>query len=78
MIARIFVSWNSLPLRVKGIVLAAIPILAIMVSASFSYLGNRQRERAETDVTRHFELVTDLEELLTLVVKPKPECAAIF
>lgn len=57
-----------MPLRVKGIVLAAIPILAIIVSASFSYLGNRQRERAETDVTRHFELVTDLEELLTLVV----------
>lgn len=57
-----------MPLRVKGIVLAAVPILAIVVSASFSYLGNRQRERAETDVTRHFELVTDLEELLTLVV----------
>lgn len=60
--------WERMPLRRKGIVLALIPLLALLVSASFAFLGNRQRERAETDVARHFELVTNLEELLTLVV----------
>ncbi len=61
-------AWEHSPLRWKGIVLAAIPLLALLVSASFAFLGNSQRERAETDVARHFEPVTSLEELLTLVV----------
>jgi CHASE3 domain sensor protein len=66
--SRLSQAWQHLPLRKKGVVLAVIPVLALLISASFAFLGNRQRERTETDVTRHFELVSDLEELLTLVV----------
>jgi len=60
--------WERLPLRPKGVVLAALPLLAILVSTAFATLGNRERERDETDVSRHFEFVSDLEELSLLIV----------
>jgi len=50
------------------VVLVALPLLAILVSTAFATLGNRERERDETDVPCHFEFVSDLEELSLLIV----------
>lgn len=55
--------WHRLPLRAQGWVLGAIPFVAVLVSAGFAMWGNRVRQRAETDVTRHFAMVSTLSDL---------------
>jgi CHASE3 domain sensor protein len=60
--------WNRLPLNVQGTVITVVPFAAILLSTGFAFWGNRQRQAAEMDVTRKFEMVSDLNELLTLTV----------
>ncbi len=60
--------WNRIPLRVQGIVLTAVPFIAVLISSGFALWGNNQRQNAEIDVIRKFEMVSDLNELLTLTV----------
>lgn len=55
--------WHRLPLRAQGWVLNAIPFVAVLISAGFAFWGNRQRERTETAVTRHFAMVSTLSDL---------------
>lgn len=57
--------WQHLPLRGLGLVSAALPMVAVVFSAAMAFVGNQQRERMETAVTRHFEMVERLGELLT-------------
>lgn len=61
-------TWNRLPLRAKGALLAALPMLAIIISAASAFIGNKQREAIEYDVQRKFAMVSKLNEMLTLMV----------
>jgi CHASE3 domain sensor protein len=60
--------WHRLPLKWKGWITILLPITAIVVSSSFAYLGNLSRESIETDIARRFALVSNLNEVLTLMV----------
>ncbi len=57
--------WQHLPLRGLGIVTAALPMVAVVFSAAMAFVGNQQRERMETAVTRHFTMVERLGDVLT-------------
>ena len=52
-------------MRGLGIASAALPMVAVVFSAAMAFVGNHQRERMETAVTRHFEMVERLGNLLT-------------
>ena len=43
-------------------------MVAVVVSAALAFLGNQNRERTETAVNRHFEMVARLSDLLTLML----------
>jgi CHASE3 domain sensor protein len=60
--------WQRVPLRAQAFILAAIPFIAVLISSVAAYDGNRQRQRAETDVIRKFAMVSDLSELLVFMV----------
>ncbi len=47
---------------------AALPMVAVVASAGLAFVGNQNRQRMETAVTRHFEMVERLGELLTLML----------
>ena len=57
--SRIFF-WRFIPLRVQGLLLNSLPLLAVLLTASFAFFSNQQRERMEMSVTRHFEMVENL------------------
>ena len=43
-------------------------MVAVVASAVLAFVGNQNRQRMETAVTRHFEMVGRLGELLTLML----------
>lgn len=60
--------WQQVPIRVQGAVLVILPLFALILSSTWAYLGNAQRQRAEADVTRKFEMVSNLGESLNLLI----------
>ena len=60
--------WQHLPLKSLGVLSAALPMVAVVASAVLAFVGNQNRERTETAVTRHFEMVARLNDLLTLML----------
>ncbi len=60
--------WRRVPLPVQGKVLVVLPLLAVAISAASAFLGNYQRANLEVDVQRHFQMVSGLSEVLTLMV----------
>lgn len=65
---KIHALWQHLPLKGLGVVSAALPMVAVVVSAVLAFLGNQNRERTETAITRHFETVARLNDLFTLML----------
>ena len=47
---------------------AALPMVAVIASAVLAFVGNQKRQRMETAVTRHFEMVERLGNSLTLML----------
>lgn len=60
--------WESLPFRLQGKIMNVLPILAILISTSFAFIGNNQRENIEAAIQRHFQMTSGLSEVLTLTV----------
>lgn len=56
----------SLPVR--RMVLVGLPLLAVVISAVFAFLGNQNRANIEADLQRHAQMVRSLTEVLTLLV----------
>ena len=53
--------WRRVPLRIQGIILIGLPLLAFVISASLALLGNYQRARIEADLHRHFQMASQHE-----------------
>lgn len=60
--------WQHLPLKGLGALSAALPMLAVVASAVLALHGNQSRERMEIAITRHFEMVARLNDLLVLTL----------
>ena len=60
--------WQHLPLKGLGVLSAVLPMVAVAASAVLAFVGNQNRQRMETAVTRHFEMVERLGDLLTLML----------
>ena len=60
--------WQHLPLKGLGVLSAALPMVAVVASAVLAFMGNQNRQRMEMAVTRHFEMVERLGDLLTLML----------
>ena len=60
--------WQHLPLKGLGILSAALPMAGVVASAVLAFVGNQNRQRTETAVTRHFETIVRLDSLLTLLL----------
>ena len=52
-----------IPLRVQGVFFNSLPLIAILLSAGFAFFSNRQREKMEMSLNRHFEMVENLVDL---------------
>ena len=57
--------WQRIPLRVQGVVFNSLPLIAVLITALFAYYSNRQRERTELSLNRHFEMVENLMDVQT-------------
>ena len=68
MMHRFTAPWRRLPLSFQKTILVWLPLIALLASAITAFVGNWQRERTEGAVTRHFELVSDYQEALLLLV----------
>ena len=60
--------WCRIPLRVQVKILVILPLLAITISAVLALFGNHQRANIQADIQRHFQMVRDLNEVVTLMV----------
>lgn len=60
--------WSHLSLRTLGGILAALPLIAVIFSASLAFFGNRERARTESALAHHIELVEGLGQLSTLML----------
>ena len=60
--------WRRVPIRIQGIILVGLPLLAIVISSVLALVGNHQRARIEADVHRHFQTVSVMSDVLTLMV----------
>ena len=68
MITRLHRIWASLPLRTKGLVVVAIPLLPLVVTTGILSRGDRRVEAAQDAQTRVFETRDQLEAALTLLI----------
>ena len=64
-----FSIWQRIPLRVQGLIFNSLPLVAILVTAVFAYFSNQQRERTEMSLNRHFEMVENLVDIHTALLK---------
>ncbi len=60
--------WGHLSLRGLGGALAALPLIAVISSASLAFVGNRERARTESALAHHIELVEGLGQVSTLML----------
>lgn len=60
--------WQRIPLRAQGIVFNSLPLIAVLITALFAYYSNRQRERTEMSLNRHFEMVESLVDVQTALL----------
>ncbi len=60
--------WEEFPLQWKGVVLAVVPFVVLLVSASMALWGNHDRERTETALAHHISLSNSLEDVQFLIV----------
>lgn len=55
-------------MRIQGLITVALPLTAVLLSASLAAVGNYQRVNIETDIQRKFEMSAKLGELTTRMV----------
>jgi len=60
--------WRRIPFRLQGKILVILPLLAITASAVVALYGNHKRAHIQADIERHFEMVRNLNDVLTLMV----------
>lgn len=60
--------WNRVPLKWKGFLTAALPLVAVFVSAVIAFYGNYQRQNIETDIQRKFKMVSAMSDVLNIMV----------
>lgn len=60
--------WRRVAIRIQGIILVGLPLLAVAISAPLALFGNHQRARIEADVHRHFQMASSMSDVLTLMV----------
>jgi PAS domain S-box-containing protein len=53
--------WNNLPLRTKGWIVLAIPVVALMLGASVFYLQDRREQHANAAVRHTYEVKSELQ-----------------
>jgi CHASE3 domain sensor protein len=66
---RLALHWLNLPLRVKGLIVLAIPFAALVVGVMLVYLQDRQEDQARQHVRHAIEVDDALEHVLLLVVE---------
>lgn len=60
--------WNDLPLRIKGLAVIAIPLIALLVSTAWLMVTVRQERRAQSWVAHTLEAKTQIAATLSLLV----------
>lgn len=60
--------WRRIPLRMRGKILIIFPLLAITIAAVLALFGNHQRAIIQEDIQRHFKMVRNLNEVVTLML----------
>jgi CHASE3 domain sensor protein len=55
-------------LRQQGAIVVILPLLAITISAILALFGNHQRSNIQADIQRHFQMVRDLNEVVTMMI----------
>lgn len=60
--------WNKVPLKWKGFLTAALPLVAVFISAIIGFYGNYQRHNIETDIQRKFRMVSAMSDALNIMV----------
>nr|AIA18849.1 CHASE3 domain protein [uncultured bacterium] len=60
--------WRKVPLQIQGRIQIALPLLAVVCSAVIAIYGNYQRAQIEAAIQHHFETVSGLDTMLTLMV----------
>lgn len=60
--------WNRVPLKWKGFLTAALPLVAVFISAVIAFYGNYQRQNIETDIQRKFKMVSAMSDVLNIMV----------
>lgn len=65
---KIYHWWKRLPLRWKGWISIVLPLTAVLISSVFAFFGNNRRADIQSDIERKFSIVSNFNEVLTLMV----------
>jgi len=65
---RLTLGWTNSPLRIKGLVVVAIPLIAILVSAGSYLLIERQDQAAEAVVERSQRISADIARAVNILL----------
>ncbi|RYX85911.1 hypothetical protein EON83_03915 [bacterium] len=68
MYSRLVQRWEEVPLKWKGIVLAVLPLLVLLISAGTALWGNQYRKRTESALAHHIALSNALEDVQFLII----------
>jgi len=60
--------WKKLSLRWKGRISIVLPLTAVLISSLFAFFGNNRRSEIQSDIERKFAIVSNFNEVLTLMV----------
>ncbi len=60
--------WKRVPLRWKGRISIILPVTAVIISSIFAFMGNNRRAEIQSDIERKFSIVSDFDDVLTLMV----------
>jgi signal transduction histidine kinase/CheY-like chemotaxis protein len=66
--------WGNLPLRVKGIVVVALPLSVLLLNSMCTFVLNAQQQDAERWVTHTLQVRVSLEKLLAEIVGSNTAC----
>src|SRR5438445_11337612 len=65
---RATLAWANLPLRAKGLVVVAIPLAALLVSALLYFISENEDQQAEHWVAHTHEVRTDIQQALNILL----------
>src|SRR5205807_3844948 len=61
-------AWANMPLRAKGLVVVAIPLAAVVVSALLFFINEGEDQQAEHWVAHTHEVRTDIQQALNILL----------